>query len=101
MVRPIIQKRNEKTRQRQRALRESAGEYLVGTRGKRAVVVLDLGEYKRLLAGTRRIDPAPMSENERSKLVKLARQAKGSWEESEGKGTAVQIVRRMRDEWNR
>ncbi len=30
---------------------------------------------------------------------KLARQAKGSWKKSEGAGTAVEIVRRLRDEW--
>ena len=40
-----------------------------------------------------------MSDAERAKMVERAKRAEGSWKESEGKGTAVEIVRRLRDEW--
>jgi hypothetical protein len=35
----------------------------------------------------------------REELVALALQARGSWRESEGTGTSVEIVRKLRDEW--
>ncbi len=70
--------------------------YLVDAQGKRIAVVLDLEEYRKLIAPR---EPAPMSAAQRAKLVALALQAKGSWKESEGSGTAVEIVRRLRDEW--
>ncbi len=73
--------------------------YLVDANGKRVAVVLDLEEYRRLIANQQK--PPMMSAAERAKLVERAKQAKGSWKESEGTGTAVEIVRRLRDEWER
>jgi len=73
--------------------------YLVDADGKRIAVVLDLEEYRQLVGQVKIEKPAPMSAAERARLVALARQAEGSWKESEGSGTAVEIVRRWRDEW--
>ncbi len=100
MAGTVNRKRSPKVRKGQR-LRENAEQYVVNARGKRVAVVLDLDEYQRLIAGNGIIERAQISADERAKLVKLARQAKGSWKESEGEGTAVEIVRRLRDEWNR
>lgn len=77
------------------------GRYLVDADGKRVAILLDIDEYRKLVAGPK---SKPVSEMrlpavQRAKLVKLARQAKGSWKQSEGQGTAVEIVRRLRDEW--
>lgn len=44
-----------------------------------------------------RVDP--LRGKNRAEMIALARQAEGSWKESEGAGTAVEIVRRLRDEW--
>ncbi len=73
--------------------------YLVDAQGKRIAVVLDLDEYRQLVKQAKIEKPAPMSAAERARLVALALQAEGSWKESEGSGTAVEIVRRWRDEW--
>jgi hypothetical protein len=35
----------------------------------------------------------------RDELVALALQALGSWQESEGPGNSVELVRRLRDDW--
>ncbi len=80
-------------------LKGGAERYLVDPQGKRVAVVLDIEKYKSLVASKTRIDTVRISEAARAKLVKLARQAKGSWKKSEGTGTAVEIVRRLRDEW--
>ncbi len=42
---------------------------------------------------------APLVDKGRQELVALALQARGSWQENEGTGTSVEIVRRLRDEW--
>ncbi|MBI4788721.1 MAG: hypothetical protein HY782_16945 [Chloroflexi bacterium] len=44
-----------------------------------------------------RVDPLAGKSPEELRALALA--AKGSWKESEGTGTAVEIVRRLRDEW--
>jgi len=72
--------------------------YLVDEQGKRVAVVLDLAEYRRLKADAARAPQPRMPENERARLVALARQAEGSWQPTEPHGTAVEIVRRLRDE---
>lgn len=95
------------TRKRARTVRKTPrqspvtnGEhYLVDANGKRVAVVIDLAEYQRLVAHQPAV--ARMSDAERAKLVERAKQSKGSWKESEGTGTAVEIVRRLRDEWER
>ena len=102
MASTMMRKRPRAATKTPRANSESVGErYLVDARGKRIAVVLDLEEYRQLIAGVPSRKPARMSATQRAKLVALARQAKGSWKESEGHGTSVEIVRRLRDEWNR
>ncbi len=73
--------------------------YLVDAHGKRVAVVLELEEYRRLMARSR--TSVPMSTEQRTKLVELARRAEGNWKENEASGTAVEIVRRLRAEWER
>ena len=34
-----------------------------------------------------------------AQLVALARRAEGNWRESEGRGTSIEIVRRLREDW--
>ncbi|OGO39843.1 MAG: hypothetical protein A2Z03_10095 [Chloroflexi bacterium RBG_16_56_8] len=46
-----------------------------------------------------RVRVDPLQGKSREELRALALQAEGSWKESEGTGTAVEIVRRLRDEW--
>jgi len=95
------------TRKRARTVRKTPRQsplqtnerYLVDANGKRVAVMIDLAEYQRLVAGQPRV--ARMSAAERAKLVEMAKQSKGSWKESEGTGSAVEIVRRLRDEWER
>ncbi len=100
MASTITRKRPRAVAKARRESHTSTNErYLVDAHGKRVAVVLPLAEYRRLVTGERK--PAPMSPVERAKLVELALQAKGSWKESEGTGTAVEIVRRLRDEWER
>lgn len=41
----------------------------------------------------------PLGGKGREEITELALQAEGSWKESEGAGTSVEIVRRLRDEW--
>ena len=100
MAGTITRKRPRTTTKVRRENRTSVNErYLVDANGKRVAVVLPLEDYQRLMAGERK--PAQMSAAERAKLVKLALRAAGSWKEHEGTGTAVEIVRRLRDEWER
>ncbi len=73
--------------------------YLVDAHGKRVAVVLELEEYRRLMARSRA--PVQISTQQRTKLVEFARRAEGSWKENEASGTAVEIVRRLRAEWER
>ncbi len=71
--------------------------YLVDAQGKRVAVVLDFKEYNRLVTTSQK--PVRISAARRARLVALARRAEGNWKDSEGRGTAVEIVRRLRDEW--
>lgn len=41
----------------------------------------------------------PLRGKSRDEITSLARQAEGSWMETEGSDTSVEIVRRLRDEW--
>jgi hypothetical protein len=86
-----------------RTLRQTPGStserYLVDANGKRIAVVLDIEEYRQLVAGKQ--TTTRMSATRRAELVEKAKQAKGSWKESEGTGSAVEIVRCLRDEWER
>ncbi len=100
MARTVSRKRPRTIRKTQRqSLSHVSGRYLVDANGKRIAIVLDLAEYRRLIAGAR--NPSRMSAARRAELVTRARRAEGSWKESEGTGTAVEIVRRLRDEWER
>ena len=100
MAGTITRKRPRTATKARRENRTSINErYLVDANGKRVAVVLPLEDYRRLMAGER--TPAQMTAAERARLLELALQAKGSWKESEGTGTAVEIVRRLRDEWER
>lgn len=102
MAGTVTRKRGRAVSQARQDSRASRNErYLVDAQGKRIAVVLDLDEYRRLVAGTQSSPSASTSAVQRAKFVALARQAKGSWKENEGSGTAVEIVRRLRDEWKR
>ncbi len=99
MASVVTRKRARVVREQQEIERPRQEQYIVDAHGKRVAVVLDLDEYRRLLAGKRA--PQSVSATERARLVELARQAEGSWKETEPRGTSVEIVRRLRDEWNR
>lgn len=100
MPSPVIRKRTRVARRTTRQTPTSANErYLVDANGKRIAVVLDLDEYRLLVSG--KTTTTRMSATRRAELVARARRAEGSWKESEGTGTAVEIVRRLRDEWER
>ena len=100
MSSPVIRKRTLTVRRTTRQTSTSTNErYLVDANGKRIAVVLDLAEYRRLVTG--KTTTTRMSATRRAELVEKAKQAEGSWKESEGTGTAVEIVRRLRDEWER
>jgi len=55
--------------------------YRVDAHGKRVAVVLELEEYRRLIARSRA--SVQMSTEQRTKLVELARRAEGNWKENE------------------
>ncbi|MBI3742431.1 MAG: hypothetical protein HY257_11850 [Chloroflexi bacterium] len=97
MANAATRKRTRATTARREDAKYPAAQYIVDARGKRVAVVLDMEEYRRLLKGK----PARMSDAERARLVELARQARGSWKDTEPQGTSVEIVRRLRDEWTR
>ena len=102
MASTVTRKRPRTTPKKRNVSQKSVSErYLVDAHGKRVAIVLDLEEYRQLVAGRRsgRAIRARLPAAQRAKLVALARQAKGSWKDSEGRGTAVAIVRQLRDEW--
>ena len=99
MASTVSRKRPRTARKTQSKSYPRKGErYLVDENGKPVAVVLDLAEYRRLLENTQ--TPSQMSSAQRAELVVLAKRAKGSWRAGEGTGTAVDIVRRLRDEWD-
>lgn len=100
MASPITRKRPRPVTQARRENHTVSNErYLVDARGRRIAVVLSLEDYRRLTS--REQKPTPLSAAERAQFVQAALRAAGSWKESEGTGTAVEIVRRLRDEWKR
>ncbi len=99
MASPVTRKGAREVGKMPRHNSNTSKRYLVDASGKRIAVVLDLAEYRRLVAG--KPTTTRMSVARRAELVAKAKQAKGSWKESEGTGTAVEIVRRLRNEWER
>ncbi len=99
MPKPVIRKRPRVAS----ATRKISGvsnhrRYLVDEKGKRVAIVLDLDEYRRLIA-SESSQRARLSAAQRAKLVTLARQAEGNWKATEPQGASVEVVRRLRDEW--
>jgi hypothetical protein len=45
------------------------------------------------------LQTSPLSGKSRQELVALARRAEGNWKETEARGTSVEVVRRLREEW--
>jgi hypothetical protein len=99
MASRISRKRARVVRRTPRKTPSANERYLVDASGKRIAVVLDLAEYRRLVTGKQAT--TRMSTTRRAELVAKAKQAKGSWKASEGTGTSVEIVRGLRDEWER
>ncbi len=86
-------------RPRQLSRQRIPARYLVDENGKRIAVVLDIEEYRRLKKTPLEESQPSLSQSDRARLVELALQAEGNWKTTEPQGTAVEIVRRLRDEW--
>ncbi|MBI5651043.1 MAG: hypothetical protein HZC40_11465 [Chloroflexi bacterium] len=72
-------------------------------RATQRVGEMTLGELNTLIQTMidRRLTQPPITraKNKRARLVDLARRAEGNWKKTEPQGTAVEVVRKLREEW--